>query len=152
MDEQNKMGSLISFAHREKVEGYIQKARELNGTIRTGGQRPPNLPMPFANGAFLEPTLITGLSPIVQFQWKKFGPVVVVHPFKDEEEAIQITNSVEYGLAASVWTTNIQRAHRVSARLDTGMVWVNTWLKRDLRVPFGGVKNSGVGREGGRMS
>ena len=83
---------------------------------------------------------------------RTLGPVVVVHPFKDEEEVIQIANSVEYGLAASVWTTNIQRAHRVSARLDTGMVWVNTWLKRDLRVPFGGVKNSGVGREGGRMS
>ena len=153
LDEQNKMGSLISFAHREKVEGYIQKARELNGTIRTGGQRPPNLQMPFANGAFLEPTLMTDLSPTCSVSMEEiFGPVVVVHPFKDEEEAIQIANSVEYGLAASVWTTNIQRAHRVSARLDTGMVWVNTWLKRDLRVPFGGVKNSGVGREGGRMS
>ena len=153
LDEQNKMGALISFAHREKVEGYIQKARDLKGTIRIGGKRPPNLHAPFDTGAFLEPTIITDVDPNCAVSMEEiFGPVVVVHPFSDEEEAISIANSVEYGLAASVWTQNVQRAHRVSAQLDTGMVWVNTWLKRDLRVPFGGVKNSGVGREGGRMS
>jgi aminomuconate-semialdehyde/2-hydroxymuconate-6-semialdehyde dehydrogenase len=153
LNEGNKMGSLISFSHREKVEGYIQKARDLQGTIRFGGKRPQNMETPFDKGAFLEPTLITGLEPTSSVSMEEiFGPVVVVHSFRDEDEALQIANSVEYGLAASVWTQDIQRAHRVSARLDTGMVWVNTWLKRDLRVPFGGVKNSGVGREGGRMS
>ena len=81
-----------------------------------------------------------------------FGPVVTVHAFEDEDEAIRIANGVQYGLAASVWTQNLGRAHRVSAALDVGMVWVNTWLLRDLRVPFGGVKASGVGREGGHYS
>jgi aminomuconate-semialdehyde/2-hydroxymuconate-6-semialdehyde dehydrogenase len=76
----------------------------------------------------------------------------VIHPFDSEEEALSIANSVEYGLAASVWTSDLQRGHRVAAKMETGMVWVNTWLHRDLRVPFGGVKNSGVGREGGRNS
>ncbi|MCA9489702.1 MAG: aldehyde dehydrogenase family protein, partial [Myxococcales bacterium] len=81
-----------------------------------------------------------------------FGPVVTVHPFDTEEEALAIANSVRYGLSASVWTQNLGRAHRVAAALEVGMVWVNTWLMRDLRVPFGGLKDSGVGREGGKYS
>ena len=97
--------------------------------------------------------MIGGLSPTCRTSTEEiFGPVVTLHTFKTEEEAIEIANGVRYGLSASVWTSNLSRAHRVSAMLDTGMVWVNTWLLRDLRVPFGGMKDSGVGREGGANS
>lgn len=144
-----KVGALISAQHRDKVEGYVQLAKEEGGTILAGGQRPV-LAAPFEHGYFFQPTVIDGLNPSCRTATEEiFGPVVTVHPFDTEEEAVQIANSVRYGLAASVWTTNLSRAHRVSRAIDTGMVWVNTWLKRDLRVPFGGVKDSGVGREGG---
>ncbi len=147
-----ELGALISHAHRDKVEGYIQLAQQEGGTLLAGGSR-PSLPSPFSGGAFLRPTLIGGLSPACRTATEEiFGPVVTVHPFDTEEEAIQIANGVRYGLAASVWTQDLKRAHRVSTALDTGMVWVNCWLKRDLRVPFGGVKDSGVGREGGAYS
>jgi aminomuconate-semialdehyde/2-hydroxymuconate-6-semialdehyde dehydrogenase len=147
-----QLGSLVSWAHREKVESYIALAREEGGTVVAGGER-PTLAAPFDTGAFLQPTLITGLTSTCRTaQEEIFGPVATVHPFEDEAEAIAIANSVRYGLAASVWTSDLKRAHRVSAALDTGMVWVNCWLKRDLRVPFGGVKDSGVGREGGPHS
>ncbi|MCA8924767.1 MAG: aldehyde dehydrogenase [Planctomycetes bacterium] len=147
-----QLGSLISQAHREKVEGYIALAREEGGTVLTGGAR-PTLPPPYDQGAFLLPTVIEGLDPGCRtVQEEIFGPVVTVHPFRDEAEALALANGVQYGLSASVWTGDLSRAHRVSAELETGMVWVNTWLLRDLRVPFGGIKNSGVGREGGRHS
>ena len=107
----------------------------------------------FVHGAWLKPTVIADLDVECRASTEEiFGPVAVVHPFDTEEEAIEIANGVEYGLAASMWTSNVTRAHRLSAQLDTGMVWVNTWLHRDLRVPFGGVKDSGVGREGGMWS
>jgi aminomuconate-semialdehyde/2-hydroxymuconate-6-semialdehyde dehydrogenase len=144
-----KVGALVSAQHRDKVEGYVALAREEGGNILTGGQRPV-LGAPFDQGYFFQPTVIDGLSPNCRTATEEiFGPVVTLHPFDTEAEAVQIANSVRYGLAASVWTTNLNRAHRVSRAIDTGMVWVNTWLKRDLRVPFGGVKDSGVGREGG---
>ena len=147
-----QLGSLISQAHREKVEGYIALAREEGGSVLTGGAR-PTLPPPYDQGAFLLPTVIEGLDPGCRtVQEEIFGPVVTVHPFRDEAEALALANGVQYGLSASVWTGDLSRAHRVSAELETGMVWVNTWLLRDLRVPFGGIKNSGVGREGGRHS
>jgi len=141
------LGALVSEAHRDKVEGYVRLAREEGGTIACGGDR-PDLP-----GAFLRPAVVTGLTTDARTACEEiFGPVVTVHPFDDEEDAIRMANSVQYGLAASVWTENLRRAHTVSERLDTGMVWVNCWLLRDLRVPFGGVKDSGVGREGGHHS
>lgn len=151
-DPRTTFGALSSHAHRDKVEGYVQLARELGGTVVTGGDR-PSLPSPFDRGAFLRPTVITGLPHGCRVaQEEVFGPVITVHPFDTDAEAVALANDVPYGLAASVWTRDLTRAHRVSAALDTGMVWVNCWLKRDLRVPFGGVKQSGVGREGGSYS
>ncbi|MFN8011258.1 MAG: aldehyde dehydrogenase [Holophagaceae bacterium] len=151
-DPTTKVGALISAAHREKVEGYLKLAVEEGGTIRCGGTR-PNLPGDLAGGFFLEPAVITGLSASCRTATEEiFGPVVTIHPFDHEDAAIAMANGTRYGLAASVWTTNLDRAHRVAKALESGLVWVNTWLLRDLRVPFGGVKESGVGREGGRWS
>jgi len=151
-DPESNLGALISTDHRDKVERYIALAKEEGGEVLTGGTR-PELGAPLDAGAFLRPTVIGGLSIDCRTATEEiFGPVVTLHPFDDEADAIQMANCVEYGLAASVWTTNLGRAHRVSAALDVGMVWVNTWLMRDLRVPFGGVKASGVGREGGHHS
>ncbi len=146
------LGALVSQAHRDKVEGYLALARREGGEVLCGGERPA-LPAPFDRGAFLTPAVVSGLPPGCRTaQEEIFGPVVTVHPFDDEAEALAIANGVRYGLSASVWTRDLARAHRVSAALEVGMVWVNTWLLRDLRVPFGGVKESGVGREGGRYS
>lgn len=151
-DRTTEVGALISAAHREKVEGYLALAREEGGEILCGGGRPDLAPA-LAEGFFLEPAVITGLSPTSRCATEEiFGPVLTVHPFDDEAEALSIANGVRYGLSASVWTGDLDRAHRVSARLESGMVWVNTWLLRDLRVPFGGIKESGVGREGGAWS
>lgn len=120
--------------------------------LLTCGER-PKLPEPHADGAWLEPTVNADIAPTCRASMEEiFGPVAVVHPFDTEAEALAIANSVEYGLTGSVWTSDLQRGHRVAAEMETGMVWVNTWLHRDLRVPFGGVKNSGVGREGGSNS
>jgi len=151
-DPPTDLGALISPAHREKVEGYLELARAEGGRFLCGGGR-PQLPAPFDAGAFLEPAVVEGLSPASRTACEEiFGPVVTVHPFADEDEALQLANGVRYGLSASLWTSDLARAHRLAANLECGMVWVNCWLLRDLRVPFGGMKASGVGREGGRHS
>ncbi|HJW31870.1 MAG TPA: aldehyde dehydrogenase [Holophagaceae bacterium] len=150
--ESTKGGALISAGHRDKVEGYLRLAVEEGGTIRCGGKR-PSMDPEFEGGFFLEPTIITGLPATCRTATEEiFGPVVTVHPFDTEDEALAMANGVRYGLAANLWTEDLNRAHRVAKKLETGLVWINTWLMRDLRVPFGGVKDSGVGREGGRWS
>jgi len=152
LDPKTEFGSLVSAEHQRKVEGYLALAAEEGGTIHTGGHR-PNLPAALQGGFFLEPTIVIGLRPECRvMQEEIFGPVVTVTPFDSEAEAIAIANGTPYGLSASVWTRDLSRAHRVGAALDAGTVWVNTWLLRDLRVPFGGMKQSGIGREGGRDS
>jgi len=152
MHETTQLGALVSADHREKIEAYIQVARDEGGEIRVGGDR-PNLGGEMAGGYFLNPTIITGLSPGSSvMQEEIFGPVVTVTPFETEEEAISLANGVDYGLAASIWTQDVSRSHRVARCLDAGVIWVNTWLLRDLRTPFGGMKASGLGREGGEYS
>jgi aminomuconate-semialdehyde/2-hydroxymuconate-6-semialdehyde dehydrogenase len=149
-DASTDVGALVSEPHLRKVEGYVRLAKEEGGDILTGGNRPGNLPERVRDGYFLEPTVIAGLDCRTRvMQEEIFGPVVTVTPFDSPEEAIDYANSTRYGLSSSVWTRDLQKAHRVAAAIDTGTVWVNTWLLRDLRVPFGGMKESGVGREGG---
>ncbi|MCA9666234.1 MAG: aldehyde dehydrogenase [Myxococcales bacterium] len=149
-DERTEHGALVSAAHRDKVCGYIDLARQEGGTLRCGGQRPKGLPERVAGGYFVEPTVLTDLDVQCRVNQEEiFGPVVTITPFDDERQVIAHANSVPYGLAASVWTRDISRAHRVARDLQSGTVWVNCWMLRDLRVPFGGVKQSGVGREGG---
>ena len=151
-NEETDIGSVISIQHLEKVEKYIQLALDEGGEILTGGKR-PQLGGINSNGAFLRPTVISGLNINSRTATEEiFGPVVTLHTFKDENEAIDMANSTDYGLAGSVWTKDIERGKEFSKQIDTGIMWVNTWLHRDLRTPFGGVKNSGVGREGGQWS
>jgi len=151
MNPATKTGAVVSKEHRDKILDYIALARKEGGSILCGGNSttPENQPA-LKDGYYIEPTIIEGLAhDCTVNQEEIFGPVVTIQPFESEEEAIAIANSTEYGLAATVWTNNLKRAHRVAAELETGICWVNCWLLRDLRTPFGGVKNSGVGREGG---
>jgi aminomuconate-semialdehyde/2-hydroxymuconate-6-semialdehyde dehydrogenase len=149
LDEQTKIGALVSATHLNKVLGYIDLARQEGGTIVTGGHR-THLTGRCANGYFVEPTVITNLPPECRTNQEEiFGPVVTIMPFDTEEEAIHYANGTAYGLSATVWTENLSRAHRVAAAIKSGIVWVNCWLLRDLRTPFGGMKQSGMGREGG---
>ena len=148
-DEKANFGPLVSLKHREKVLSYYQKAVDDGATVITGGGV-PNMPSELAGGAWVEPTIWTGLaddSAVVTDEI--FGPCCHIRPFDTEEEAIELANSLPYGLASAIWTENVSRAHRVAGQVEAGIIWVNSWFLRDLRTPFGGSKQSGVGREGG---
>ncbi len=142
-------GSLVSKQHREKVMGYLELAKEEGGTILCGGE-PISPGGDLDGGYYLSPAVVEALPNHCRTNQEEiFGPVVTLQPFDTEEEALALANGVQYGLASTIWTSNIQRATRMAEKIEAGIVWINCWLLRDLRTPFGGVKNSGVGREGG---
>lgn len=148
-DENSHLGAVVSRPHMEKVLSYIALAKEEGGTVLTGGQQIVS-PGELANGYYLAPTVIEGLDYSCRTNQEEiFGPVVTLTPFDTEEEVLKMANSTPYGLSATLWTQDLNRTQRVSSALKSGIVWVNCWLVRDLRTPFGGVKQSGVGREGG---
>jgi 5-carboxymethyl-2-hydroxymuconic-semialdehyde dehydrogenase len=145
-DESTELGPLIRPEHYERVLDYVASAREAGARILAGGARPGHLP----EGNFLAATVIADVTEEMKvFQEEIFGPVLVAMPFSDEEEAVRLANATRYGLAAYVWTNDLTRGHRVAQAIDTGLCWVNSQNVRDLRTPFGGVKSSGIGREGG---
>jgi 5-carboxymethyl-2-hydroxymuconic-semialdehyde dehydrogenase len=145
-DPRTELGPLIRAEHHARVLEYIASAREQGARVLAGGERPPGL----SEGNFLQATVIADVDEHMRvFQEEIFGPVLVAMPFTDEAEAIRLANATQYGLAAYVWTNDIRRAHRVAHAIDTGMCWINSQNVRDLRTPFGGVKSSGIGREGG---
>lgn len=150
LDESSNQGALVTKAQFDKVSFYVDLARQEGGTIRCGGKRAAAPNARCKNGLFFEPTVITDLDVNCRVNQEEiFGPVVTVTPFESEDQVVEYANGVEYGLSASVWTQSLARAHRLAERLQCGTVWINCWLLRDLRVPFGGTKSSGVGREGG---
>lgn len=148
-DPEARMGALVSKPHMEKVLSYVELAKQEGGKVLTGGER-VKLDAPYDGGYYIRPTVIEGLTYDCRTNQEEiFGPVVTITPFDSEEEVLMMANSVKYGLSATLWTTNLQRAHRVADKVEAGIVWINEWLIRDLRTPFGGAKASGVGREGG---
>jgi aminomuconate-semialdehyde/2-hydroxymuconate-6-semialdehyde dehydrogenase len=150
LEESTDQGAVVSKAHHEKILSFLDLARRDGGQVHCGGGVPKSLPARCRDGYFVEPTIITGLDVRCRVNQEEiFGPVVTVIPFDTEEQVIEWANGTPYGLSASLWTRDITRAHRVADRIESGTVWVNCWLVRDLRVPFGGMKQSGVGREGG---
>lgn len=149
LEETTRLGSLVSEDHMNKVLSYIELAKQEGGKILTGGKR-IIVGGRCANGYFVEPTVVVGLNHLCRTNQEEiFGPVVTIMPFDTEAEVIEYANSTTYGLSATIWTENLKKAHRVSAWVKSGIIWVNCWLFRDLRTPFGGMKQSGVGREGG---
>ncbi len=150
LDPSTEQGSLVSRQHFDKVMGCLALARDEGGRILCGGGR-ARVEGRCAGGWFVQPTLVEGLGPGCRTNQEEiFGPVATLQPFDSVDEAVDLANSTRYGLAASVWTRDLSRAHKVSARLHSGIIWVNCWMLRDLRTPFGGVKESGMGREGGQ--
>jgi len=144
-----KLGAVVSKSHMEKVLSYVELAKEEGGKVLTGGHR-VEMEAPYSEGYYLRPTVIEGLDFNCRTNQEEiFGPVVTLTPFDTEEEVLMMANSTEYGLSATLWTSDVKRAHNMADKLDAGIIWVNAWLIRDLRTPFGGVKSSGVGREGG---
>jgi aminomuconate-semialdehyde/2-hydroxymuconate-6-semialdehyde dehydrogenase len=147
--ESSRLGAIVSKDHYDKILSYIQLAKEEGGTILSGGEK-VNLDGEYKDGWYIRPTVIEGLHQQCRTNQEEiFGPVVTIQPFDTKEEAIELANSTGYGLAATVWTESLSTAHFMANNIHSGIVWVNCWLLRDLRTPFGGVKNSGVGREGG---
>jgi aminomuconate-semialdehyde/2-hydroxymuconate-6-semialdehyde dehydrogenase len=143
------LGAVVSKPHMEKVLSYVELAKQEGGTVLTGGEQ-VHLEAPYNNGYYIRPTVIEGLAYDCRTNQEEiFGPVVTITPFDTEEEVLLMANSTAYGLASTVWTSDLKRAHRVADELQSGIVWLNSWLVRDLRTPFGGMKASGVGREGG---
>ena len=148
LDPATKLGAVVSEAHMNKILSCIDVAREEGARVLCGGGR--LRPKGVENGFYIAPTVLEGLGPDCRTNQEEiFGPVVTLQPFDTEEEALELANNTAYGLAATLWTSDLKRAHRVAAQIESGIVWVNTWLLRDLRTPFGGVKASGLGREGG---
>ena len=148
LDPNTRVGAIVSKPHYEKVLGYIALAKEEGASVLCGGMalHPEGL----EEGYYIAPTILEGLSASARCNMEEiFGPVISIMPFDTEEEVLAMANATDYGLAATVWTEHLTRAHRVAGQLQMGIVWVNCWLLRDLRTPFGGVKSSGVGREGG---
>ena len=149
LDENSKQGAVVSKLHFDKIMSCIELAKEEGGTILYGGNA-VKLEGRCANGYFIEPTIIEGLGANCKTNMEEiFGPVVTLQSFKTEDEALQLANTSNYGLACTIWTQNISKANRVAAKVESGIIWINCWLLRDLRTAFGGMKNSGVGREGG---
>jgi aminomuconate-semialdehyde/2-hydroxymuconate-6-semialdehyde dehydrogenase len=149
LDENSKQGAVVSKLHFDKVLSCINLAKEEGGKVLAGG----NVVKPAGrceNGYFIEPTIIEGLGPECRTNMEEiFGPVVTLQSFKTEDEALMLANTSDYGLSATIWTQDVSRANRIAGKVNSGIIWVNCWLLRDLRTPFGGFKNSGVGREGG---
>jgi aminomuconate-semialdehyde/2-hydroxymuconate-6-semialdehyde dehydrogenase len=148
-DDQTKMGAVVSESHMNKILSYIELAAEEGGRILTGGKR-VRLSGDLENGYYIEPTVIENLDQVCRTNQEEiFGPVVTIDKFSSEDEALSKANATQYGLASSLWTSDLKRAHRMAEHIHAGIVWVNCWLERDLRTPFGGIKSSGIGREGG---
>ncbi|WP_413287947.1 aldehyde dehydrogenase [Bdellovibrio sp. HCB337] len=147
---ETQQGAVVSKDHQDKVFSYIEHAKGEKATILCGGKK-AEMGGEFAGGYYIQPTLIEGLSYQSKVNQEEiFGPVATLTPFESEDEVLKMVNSTKYGLAASVWTQDLKRGHRIAQKIESGIVWVNTWMLRDLRTPFGGVKESGVGREGGK--
>ena len=149
LEDSSRQGALVSKVHFEKVMNCINLARTEGGTILLGGHavQPTGR---CSNGFFIEPTIIENLGPDCRTNREEiFGPVVTLQPFHTTEESLSLANASEYGLAATIWTQDISKANIVASKVESGIIWINCWLLRDLRTPFGGMKNSGVGREGG---
>lgn len=148
-DPASNLGAVVSKVHYEKVLGCIALARQEGGTVLCGGEA-LHLPGALAGGYYIAPTIIEGLPTQCRTNQEEiFGPVVTIQSFDNDQDALDHANASPYGLSATLWTNNLQRTHQMAAQLQAGIVWVNTWMLRDLRTPFGGVKNSGIGREGG---
>ena len=149
LEDSSRQGAVVSKMHYDKVLSCIALAKEEGGTILLGGNR-VKLTGRCEDGLFIEPTIIEGLGPHCRTNMEEiFGPVVTLQSFKTEDEALQLANTSDYGLSATIWTQDVSRANRVAMKVHSGIIWVNCWLLRDLRTPFGGFKSSGVGREGG---
>lgn len=148
LEDDTRVGAIVSKPHYDKVLSYIELAKTEGATILTGGKA--LYPSKLEKGWYIEPTILEGLPFDCRCNMEEiFGPVITLTPFDTEEEVLAMANATEYGLAATIWTTNLNTAHRMAQKIEMGIVWVNCWLLRDLRTPFGGTKSSGVGREGG---